>query len=112
MDARVALTGLLILTATACGASSPRAPGRPVLDCLQASGWLRASDPRPNVVILEAADRHAEVELVFWRSEAAARRAVPDLAPIGVGWAHNVSWRSTDGFTYADEQWIDRCLLG
>ena len=112
MDARTAFTGLLILTAAACGASSPHSPGRQVLGCLQANGWLRASDPRPNVVILEAADRHAEVELVFWRSEAAARRAVPDLAPVGVGWAHNVSWRSTAGFTYADEQRVDRCLLG
>ena len=74
--------------------------------------WDRATHPRPNFVILEAADHHAEVVLVFRRSSAAARRAVADLAPMGAGWAHNISWRSTTGFTYADEQNVDRCLLG
>jgi len=83
-----------------------------VLECLHRSGWDRATQLRPNVVILEAADHHAKVELVFWRSEAAARGAVPDLAPMGVGWARNISWRSTTGFTLADEQAVDRCLLG
>jgi len=36
-----------------------------VLHCLQASGWAEASRPHPNVVILEAADGHASVELFF-----------------------------------------------
>jgi hypothetical protein len=81
-----------------------------VLDCLRASAWVETSRPRRDAVVLEAADGHARVELVFWPTEAAARKAVPALAPIGVGWRRNVSFRSSYGFTFADEQTVDRCL--
>jgi hypothetical protein len=111
MAARAGLAGLLIAAATGCGAATPDAVQPRVLDCLAASGWTERSRPHPNVVILEARDGHASVELFFWRTEAAARRAVPDLAPIGVGWLHTVSFRWGNGFTYADEQTVDRCLI-
>ena len=107
---RFGLAGLLIVTGTACGAARPNPSRQHVLDCLRANGWTPTSHPRPNAVILEAGDGHAELELLFWESEAAARHAIPDLAPVGVGWSGNVSWRSTIGFTYADEQTLDRCL--
>ena len=110
MDARTGLAGFLIAVAAGCGAAAHDPSQQRALDCLRASGWAEALRPHPNVVILEATDRHASVELVFWRSEAAARRAVPDLAPIGVGWQRNVSFRSSYGFTYADEQVVERCL--
>ena len=111
MAARAGLAGLLIAAAAACGGTAARDPAqRRVLDCLEASGWAEASRPHPNVVILEAADGHASVELFFWRTEAAARSAVPELAPIGVGWQRNVSFRWGNGFTYADEQTVDRCV--
>ena len=112
MGTRTGLAGLLIVTAAGCGgAGAAHDPAqRRVLDCLRTSGWVEQSTPRPHVVVLEAADRHAKVELFFWPNEADARRAVPDLAPIGVGWRRNVSFRSTYGFTYADEQAVERCL--
>jgi len=113
MGTRTGLAGLLIVTAAAgCGGAGTqhdRGQQR-VLDCLRASGWVAQSAPHRDVVILEAADRHAKVELFFWVNEADARRAVPDLAPIGVGWRRNVSFRSSYGFTYADEQVVERCL--
>jgi hypothetical protein len=110
---RTGLAGLLIVIAAAgcggTGAAHDPAQQR-VLDCLRTSGWVAQSAPRRDVVILEAADGHAKVELFFWPNEADARRAVPDLAPIGVGWRRNVSFRSSYGFTYADEQVVERCL--
>jgi hypothetical protein len=110
MAARAGLAGLLIVASAGCGTVARDTAQQRVLDCLEASGWTQRSHPRPNVVILEATDGHASVELFFWRTEAAARRAVPDLAPIGVGWVHTVSFRWGNGFTYADEQTVDRCV--
>ena len=111
MAARAGLAGLLIVAAAVgCGGASQNAAQHGALACLEDNGWAESSRPQPSVVILEATDRHASVELSFWRSEAAARKTVPDLAPIGVGWRRNVSFRSGFGFTYADEQTVDRCL--
>jgi hypothetical protein len=109
MAPRTCLAGLLIAAAAGCGTTARDDAQEQVLECLEASGWSEASRPQPNVVILHATDRHASVELSFWRNAAAARNAVPDLAPIGVGWQRNVSFRSGLGFTYADEQTVDRC---
>jgi hypothetical protein len=78
---------------------------------MRGNGWSQTAAYRGSrVVELAAADGHAEVELSFWPTEAAARRAVPTLAPAGVGWTGSVSWRSSLGFTLADEQTVDRCL--
>lgn len=110
MDHRAGLAGLLIVAAASCGGAGHDAPQRRVLECLHENGWAETSRPRPSVVILAASDDHASVELSFWRTEAAARKAVPGLAPIGVGWQRNVSFRSGYGFTYADEQTVDRCV--
>jgi hypothetical protein len=110
MAARAGLAGLLIVAVAGCGGAAQNAAQHRVLDCLEDSGWAETSRPQPSVVILEATDRHASVELSFWRSQAAARKTVPDLAPIGVGWQRNVSFRSGFEFTYADEQTIDRCV--
>jgi hypothetical protein len=110
MDPRAGLAGLLIVAAAGCGTAAHDTVQDRVLDCLQESGWLEASRPHPNVVILEATDRHASIELSFWRTAAAARKTVPDIAPFGVGWWRNVSFRSDYGFTYADEQAVDRCV--
>jgi len=109
---RTGLAGLLSVTVAGCGgAGAAHDPAQQrVLDCLRASGWVAQSEPRRDVVILEAGDGHAKVELFFWPTAAAARRAVPDLAPIGVGWRGKVSFRSSYGFTYADEQAVERCL--
>jgi hypothetical protein len=110
MGARAGLAGLLILAAGCGGAAHEPPRQQRVLDCLETNGWVMKSRPSRNAVILTAADGHATVELFFWRNRAAARRAVPDLAPMGVGWRHDVSFRSSYGFTYADEQAVERCL--
>jgi hypothetical protein len=110
MATRAALAGLLIIAA-GCGAAAQR-PSRQqrVLGCLHANGWVTQSRPSRDSLVLAAANGHATVELFFWPNAAAARRAVPDLAPLGVGWGHNISFRSSYGFTYADEQTVERCL--
>jgi hypothetical protein len=79
-----------------------------VLSCLHAEGWIPV-ERRASSTILEARDGHAQLQLVFWRSAAAARRSIPDLAPVGVGWMRRLSYRSGPGFTVADEQAIYRC---
>ena len=108
MDARFAVAaGVLLVAGAGCGARHATSPS---LDCLHTNGWVSAAVQHSNVVILEADDGHAAVRLVFWKNEAAARRAIPGLAPIGVGWRGKVSWRSSAGFTLADEQTLDRCL--
>jgi hypothetical protein len=110
VGARSGLAGLLIAASAACGCAARDDARERAVACLRASGWVETARPDRNAVILEAGDGHAKVELVFWASEAAARASVPALAPIGVGWWHNVSFRSSYGFTYADEQAVERCL--
>jgi hypothetical protein len=110
MAARAALAGFLIAAAGCGGAAHEPSQQQHVVDCLRKSGWVLKSRPGRSAVILAAADGHATVELFFWRNRAAARRAVPGLAPIGVGWRHNVSFRSSYGFTFADEQAVQRCI--
>src|SRR5207244_13308179 len=100
----------LLVTATGCGATGPSPSKQHMLDCLRANAWTPSSHLRSNELILEARDGHAGVELLFWESRAAAHHAIPGLAPLGVGWTGNVSWRSTIGFTFADEQALYRCL--
>ena len=110
-DVRVSVAAVLALAmAAGCGGTARQGARARVLDCLHASGWVTTSERRAHVAILRPADGHTAVKLVFWPSEADARRAVPDLAPIGEGWMGTVSWRSGFGFTLADEQVLDRCL--
>jgi hypothetical protein len=80
-----------------------------VLSCLRSTGWQHVDD-RGARTVLRAHDGHASVELTFFPSARAARRSLPEIAPIGEGWIRNVAFRSTRGFTYADEQAVERCL--
>ena len=115
MAAGTRVAGLLIALAVAgCGGArvSPQQQG--VLACLRSAGWnamshRHARDGSP-IVVVRASDGHASVELTFRASAAAARRSLPGITPIGEGWEHNVTYRSTTGFTYADEQAVLRCL--
>lgn len=100
----------LLVLVGGCGGVGRPAVSRQLIDCMRVEGWVPLSRPSARRTGLVAVDGHAEVELVFWRSEAAARRAVPVLAPIGVGWTGVVSWRASSGFTLADEEALDRCL--
>jgi hypothetical protein len=104
------LAGAAILAANGCGGAASDSFPQRVLDCMRANGWVSAPDSLNNVVILDANDGHAAVRLVLWRSEAAARHAVPALAPLDVGWMDRFSWRASVGFTLADEEVLDRCL--
>jgi hypothetical protein len=103
------LTTGLALVLGAAPASDAKASWRAqVLACLRAEGWdTVARGPGPTFVT--AGDGHTEVQLVFWRSAAAAQRSVPGLAPVGVGWVRRLSFRAGAGFTIADEQSIYRC---
>jgi hypothetical protein len=109
--AKACLAGVLTaILATACGGGTPSQQKR-VLSCLRAAGWDHVRGDRSSSVV-RARDGHASVELRFFASSAAARRSLPQIAPIGDGWLGNVSFRSTSGFTFADEQAVERCLAG
>lgn len=110
--AAITALALSMAVCVACGARATPSPQAYVLPCLRASGWRQtASYAHEQVVELRAVDRHAELELAFWPSAAEARRAVPGLAPPAVGWTGRISWRASLGFTLADEQTVDRCLV-
>jgi hypothetical protein len=96
--------------AAGCGGGAPTQRER-VVGCLDAAGWTHVRDG-PATVVVRAQDGHASVELRFFASAAAARRSLPQIAPLGDGWLGNVSFRSTVGFTFADEQAVERCLQG
>jgi hypothetical protein len=109
MAARACLAGLLTgALAAGCGGGAPTQRER-VVACLGAAGWKHVRDG-PASVVVRAQDGHASVELTFFASSAAARRSLPQIAPLGDGWLGNISFRSTTGFTYADEQAVERCL--
>jgi hypothetical protein len=103
--------GLAILCA-ACAAQRDRSLQRDVLRCMRVNHWIEIDSYRhAQIIQLAAVDDHAQLEPLFWPSQASARRAVPTLAPAGVGWTGRISWLSSIGFTLADEQSVDRCLL-
>jgi len=109
MAARACLAGLLTAAlAVGCGGGAPTQREH-VVACLGGAGWQHVRDG-PATVVLRARDRHASVELTFFASPAAARHSLPQIAPLGEGWLGNVSFRSTAGFTFADEQAVERCL--
>ena len=82
-----------------------------VLACMRASGWSPVTQEARQDV-LAATDRHAEVELRFFGSAAAARRSLPAFVPLGVGWERSVSFVFAGGATLADELALDRCIDG
>jgi len=109
MAGRACIAGLLTAAVTAaCGSGAPTQRER-VLSCLRGAGWEHVRTERSSVVV-RARDGHASVQLTFFATERAARRSLPEIAPIGEGWLGNVAFRSTSGFTYADEQAVERCL--
>jgi hypothetical protein len=100
--------GLTLLAAVAPAVAAQATWRTHVLACFRHEGWLPVARTA-RTTILAAQDGHAEMQLVFWSSGEAARRSIPNLAPIGVGWVRRLSYRAGSGFTIADEQTIYRC---
>ena len=112
---RVTVAAVLALVAVAAaielrpGVRSDASARARVVACMRSGGWSQTAR-HENETVLTAADHHAQLELSFWRSVAAARRSIGGLAALGDGWAHRVSFHSSLGFTIADEQTVYRCL--